>query len=64
MEITRVDSAWTVIVHVLHATDHERMSVQPVKAGNIYSPPVVVLPPALTVCEIECIFIVIKKKKN
>ena len=40
------------------------MSVKPVKAGNIYSPPVVVLPPALTVCEIECIFIVIKKKKK
>ena len=48
IKIQRVNSAWTVIIYVLHATDQNMMNVHPVQAGNIYTP-VVVSPHALII---------------
>ena len=56
IKIPMVDSAWTVIVYVLHATDQETMNVQPVQAGNICTP-VLVLPHALIIIMMKELFV-------
>ena len=55
IKIPMVDSAWTVIVYVLHATDQETMNAQPVQVGNICTP-VLVLPHALIIIMMKELF--------